>query len=626
MRLPTNPRWLTAAPLALTACLAGDLGATHEQSVLLVTLEGAAATRFAPWGGADDRLNDLAARGTTWSRAYAPTPQLQPNVASALTGLDVSQHGVRNDGAYRLDERFETWLETFAATGWRTTTSTGTQRTDDRWGLHQGSESRFTLDDAQRLGYDGEEVLQRMPLVDAPQASWVHLRADDLDDLTRWLPTWIERHPNSLLVVAGVEGHGDGIQLDDDALRVPLLIVGEGFTAGARIDDVVGLIDVAPTLLHAVGLPTTGRPLQSGGSGAVLHRSHAARTALGLSNLEGRTGPDGRYVIGTSGSWHAMSDGRIASSGHVVPESHPAARAHATAEREAPRSVSPRRLLTSYELHRLAMESPLVLGDADAPAGSRDARDEPDRSLRLRAALNAIQRSLYAEFDRLIDDDPIQFTPAGRLLSARAARGRARFAEAQGHLEQGHATWPGPVWAHLRAELAIDRCRVDEAAGWIQAFDERAPAHADALPLWARLATLPEASAARDAAELAVAENPNHPHAPAARRILDPMGADPGPQSWSPLHEMARANALWRAGQPDAALDAQRHALALDPISCPSRRLLARWLVELGQAKEAQRLLAPLRADNPEQPALEAEWMAAQDAAPQAPDRTRPKP
>ena len=61
-------------------------------------------------------------------------------------------------------------------------------------------------------------------------------------------------------------GHGKNIY--DEQLRVPLILVGPGITAGLRIDQPVGLVDLAPTLAERVGasfdeqrFPIAGRSL-----------------------------------------------------------------------------------------------------------------------------------------------------------------------------------------------------------------------------------------------------------------------------------------------------------------------------------------------------------------------------
>jgi arylsulfatase A-like enzyme len=48
--------------------------------------------------------------------------------------------------------------------------------------------------------------------------------------------------------------HREGLW--DQVLRVPLIIAGPGFESGVRLRDQVGLIDLAPTVLAAAGLPT----------------------------------------------------------------------------------------------------------------------------------------------------------------------------------------------------------------------------------------------------------------------------------------------------------------------------------------------------------------------------------
>ena len=60
-------------------------------------------------------------------------------------------------------------------------------------------------------------------------------------------------------------------------IRVPLLVRGSGFGAGAVVDDPVGTIDLAPTCLRACGieLPASleGQPLLAGARDHVLGRA-----------------------------------------------------------------------------------------------------------------------------------------------------------------------------------------------------------------------------------------------------------------------------------------------------------------------------------------------------------------
>lgn len=53
----------------------------------------------------------------------------------------------------------------------------------------------------------------------------------------------------------GTRNHSDKCSAHDDSIRVPLIIDGPGFRGIQKIPELVGLIDVAPTLLEAAGVP-----------------------------------------------------------------------------------------------------------------------------------------------------------------------------------------------------------------------------------------------------------------------------------------------------------------------------------------------------------------------------------
>jgi arylsulfatase len=80
--------------------------------------------------------------------------------------------------------------------------------------------------------------------------------------------------------------HRDGLW--DDIVRVPLLLRGPGVPAGAVIDQQVGLIDVAPTLLDLAGLPIDRRT--AGRSLAPLLRGESGGRAVVFSTTDPSTG------------------------------------------------------------------------------------------------------------------------------------------------------------------------------------------------------------------------------------------------------------------------------------------------------------------------------------------------
>jgi arylsulfatase A-like enzyme len=75
-------------------------------------------------------------------------------------------------------------------------------------------------------------------------------------------------------------------------VRVPLIVRGRGFPAGARVDDPVGTIDVAPTVLGAAGVAVPsavqGRPLLDGPREHVLTEDDMIRGVLAFRTLTTR--------------------------------------------------------------------------------------------------------------------------------------------------------------------------------------------------------------------------------------------------------------------------------------------------------------------------------------------------
>jgi arylsulfatase A-like enzyme len=77
---------------------------------------------------------------------------------------------------------------------------------------------------------------------------------EDLDDMGLW--------SNTLLVFMGDHGEAflehdflfHGGVMHDEVLRVPLTVVGPGVAAGRRVEEPVGLLDLAPTLLEWLGV------------------------------------------------------------------------------------------------------------------------------------------------------------------------------------------------------------------------------------------------------------------------------------------------------------------------------------------------------------------------------------
>jgi hypothetical protein len=577
--------------------------------MLLITVEGAPATTFSPWGGPDARLDPLAAQGATWLRAYAPSPQLQPNLATVLTGLDIARHGMRLDGTQVLPAHSSTLFEELKAAGWHTSSSTGTVLTTERWGLHQGIQDVFSHMEPTSAPLPDETVVDRVQVTQAAQATWLHVHADGLDAALQRTEAWREAHADGWIVLVGVTGRGDGLDLNDDALRLPLIVVGPGYLPGTTHDDVVGLVDVAGTLRNELGIATRDVPLLEGGPQTVRHEAHAGRAALGTATLQGTTDQDGRYVVGQYASWHGVLGQRIPPTGHVVSDTHPAAerfRVHASSQS---RTVPENAWLPQSERLAFAEQAPLSLADPDAPSGITDPRDRgPDVAV-LQAAIEALSQHRYSDALRIAGD--LEGTPAGTHIRALAARGRADFDAAATALDQGHATSPGFTWAWHRAELEVDRCRLEDATEWLDVATERTLESPETLLLLLRAIHMNPLPVGLDAIGERIASS--EPGSPLSQVYRDPTNTTYLPvRPMSASIESIRARAAWQRGHASQAIERQRQGVTLDPFSCPTRTALARWLLETGDLMAAQRLLAPMIRTTPDEPVLNDLWERSQ--------------
>jgi arylsulfatase A-like enzyme len=273
--------------------------------VLLITIDTARLDRFSYTGvpgPGTPRIDALATEGAGFVNAITPVPLTLPAHASLLTGRQPPSHTVRDNGAYRLPESEETWAELLGEVGFTTAAFIGAEVLDARYRLDQGF---TTYDDAIEGPGDspllyypersGEEVVAAATRWldsqdEKPVFVWVHL----FDPHTPYRPPEPERsrhesrydgeiayvdrvvgalldHWNArrgleetLVVVTADHGealgeHGEpthGVLVHDATLLVPLVIRAPGLTSDQTITEPVSLIDVLPTVLTLLQLPT----------------------------------------------------------------------------------------------------------------------------------------------------------------------------------------------------------------------------------------------------------------------------------------------------------------------------------------------------------------------------------
>jgi arylsulfatase A-like enzyme/Flp pilus assembly protein TadD len=305
-----NARWLLlAALLAAPACQPDE-----RPNVLLITLDTTRADRLGAMGDAEARtptLDALAARGALFERAYASTPRTLPSHTTILTGLEINQHGVRDNGHFLAPEGVETLAERLAARGYATAAFVAAFVLDSDFGLDRGFDLYEDDIEWERRALDRTVPQRRAEVVvdlarawleegrGDPFFLWVHLYdphtpRDPVPPFDAWEDRYaaeiayadtqvsrlldaVERvAPGRSTLILVVGDHGEslgehdepthGTVAYDSTLHVPLIAAGPGFTPGTRSSRLVQTIDVAPTILAAVGQEppagSRGVPLQ----------------------------------------------------------------------------------------------------------------------------------------------------------------------------------------------------------------------------------------------------------------------------------------------------------------------------------------------------------------------------
>jgi len=267
--------------------------------VVLITLDTTRADRLGSYGygkAKTDALDQVAARGRRYERAYSPLPLTIPSHATLFTGTYPPTHGIRSNSDQVLGDEFVTLAERLSAVGYRTGASVAAFVTTRRFGFGQGFDvyydnikidqdhwhserpANIVVDDI--LGWDAMEDAS------APRFAWVHLYDAhfpyvprkgyfDKDDARPYDAelAWVDDQVDRLLkgfsdrptVVVVVGDHGEslgqhnelshGMQIYDVTQRVPFFMAGPGVPEGEVVEEPVSIADVAPILLDTLGLP-----------------------------------------------------------------------------------------------------------------------------------------------------------------------------------------------------------------------------------------------------------------------------------------------------------------------------------------------------------------------------------
>jgi len=294
MRLPIA-KLLSGVLLVLVSA---NSFAAGKPNIVLITLDSARADRMGFLGSHANltrSLDGIAAQAVVFNQAYAQAPLTVSSVATILTGTYPQTHGASELGV-PLNSSLTYLPDLLHGRGYRTAAFVGSILLDPRNGPFQSYDRGFDVYDAgfhqpqrgelrsQSVERSGEQVVVRATSwlahdTQRPFFLWVHLhdahapyisynRAVGAEDAAVGKLIAALRgqklYDDALIVVASDHGeslgsHGEethGIFLYDETILVPLLVkMPQNAMAGKRIKSRVRLLDVAPTMMEAAGIP-----------------------------------------------------------------------------------------------------------------------------------------------------------------------------------------------------------------------------------------------------------------------------------------------------------------------------------------------------------------------------------
>jgi len=555
---------------------------TRARNALLITLDTVRADRLGSYGYAQARtsnLDALAAAGVRFDDATAPAPITGPSHAAILTGMYPGRYGVRDNVMTPLPDAAQTLAETLAAGGYATGGFVGAFILDRPYGFAQGFETfegGFTRVDpgseanaerrADAVVNDAVRWIGSLA-AERPFFGWVHLYdahagyrppppfSQDYDGEIAYVDQQIGRLVQSLrehgslddtlIVVVGDHGeslgeHGEdehGVFLYDAVLRVPFIVAGPGVTRGRIIDEQVRALDVAPTILGALGHGVTaaldghnlGDLLADGRRSeqpAAYSESHYPKLHYGWSELRAIRADGWKAIDAPKPELYNLRDDPKEQRNLYDSQQALADRMIAEAVRLAgdlePTATTPARQPDRETLERLRSLG-YVGASAGLPAGERG--PDPKDRIAQRREFNALMSDAIADlrggqparavtkFKRLIEIN-------GRAYDLHQFLGEAyerleRPDDALGEYEFAALLNPAAVTPIVAAaEVELKRGNVARATGKLEDAVKLAPQAYEVLVLTGRIRALEGSlDAALAAYEQAAVVNPSNPRA-----------------------------------------------------------------------------------------------------------------
>jgi arylsulfatase A-like enzyme len=293
------PSLLFLLGILISGLLSGESLAANKPNIVLVTLDSARADRMGFLGsrkGLTPNLDGIARQSIVFERAYAQAPLSVVSHATILSGTYPQTVRASELGA-PIAAMLPYLPDLLRARGYRTAAFVGTIALDPRNGLAPGFDRGFDVYDANfrppQRGEDryrtvarhGDQVVARAMKwlasnTQRPFFLWVNLSdagalygtsydqavtaADAAVGKLAGLLRAQKLYEDAIVVVASDHGqslgaHGEdthGIFVYDETIHVPLVVkLPEEQMAGKRVSARARLLDIAPTVLEAAGIP-----------------------------------------------------------------------------------------------------------------------------------------------------------------------------------------------------------------------------------------------------------------------------------------------------------------------------------------------------------------------------------
>ncbi len=671
------------------------LARPSRPSLLLVTIDTLRADHVGAYGysgAATPVLDALARRGARFAHATTAAPLTGPSHATILTGLLPPRHGVRENVTFLLDPRHVSLATRLKRAGYRTAAFVAAYPVARAFGFGEGFEDFSEgLHPNPGIGQGAErpasevadavlEWLGRTRDAHGPFFAWVHFydphapyappppyretfAGRPYDGEVAFADAQLGRILDALraagrerdTVVAVVADHGEGlgehgeaghgILLYQSTLHVPFLLAGPGVPEGRVVEEPVGTLDVAPTLLRLLGreapdLP--GRDLRPALAGKRLSAEGIYAEALfgrlncRWSSLRSLREGEWKLVEGAEPELFDLSVDPGETTNRAAAEPERRERLHRTL-RAAVVSMAPGGdvarpvALTAEQEERLRS---LGYAAGGGGGGSLDEPGLPDprRLVSLYERLEALQSATgpaiapaIREVASVLSQDP--GSPFAHFVMAAVAWRGGQLDLAEKAFERTLALDPDrPVIRQYYGQLLRDRGRLEESERELRIAAEQAPSfdYMTRVNLAETLIARANTEEAQGILEDVLAREPNHEKARGAMgRLLLTRGRA---REALPYLEGAAergnvdslldlAAAYLAASDPVRAAEAAAHALEKSPGHPRALGLLGHALVLQGQRPEGLALLERALAIGPRRAEVWQALAAAFDAA-----------